>query len=90
LSIRKIIRLPRLDEAQETARIVEWHKKVGDYVKKGDKIVTIETMKVIYDVESEYEGVITEIYHSIGEELPVGEPLCSIEVKDGSPKKLTT
>ena len=80
MSTKKVIRLPRLDELQETARIVEWHKKVGDYVKKGDKIVTIETMKVIYDIESEYEGIIEEIYHDVGKELPVGEPLCVIKV----------
>jgi len=81
MSIKVLVKVPRLDEVQETARVVTWHKNVGDEVRKGDKIVTIETMKVIYDVESEYDGVIEEIYHSVGEEVPVGEPLCSIKVK---------
>ena len=36
--------------------------KVGDKVKKGDKLCIIEAMKVMNEITSPYDGVIKEIY----------------------------
>lgn len=73
------VKVPRLDEVQETATITKWNKKVGDKVTKGEIIATIETMKVTFDIESPAEGKIEEILAQEGAELPVGAPICRIE-----------
>lgn len=51
-----IIRLPKLSEMMEEARIVDWKVEVGDDVKKGDIIAEVETDKAVIEVESFREG----------------------------------
>ena len=72
------VKVPRLDEVQETATITKWHKKTGDKVTKGEIIASIETMKVSFEVESPADGTIEEILAQEGTELPVGALMCKI------------
>jgi len=72
------IKIPKLDEIQETATINKWHVKIGDRIKKGDKIATIETLKVNFDIEAESEGIVLEIRYKEGDTVPVGEVICII------------
>jgi len=76
--VRFEIKLPKLDEIQETATIKKWHVKIGDRIKKGDKIATIETLKVNYDIEAENEGIVLEIRYKEGDTVAVGEVICII------------
>jgi len=39
-------------------KLVEWHVAVGDSVKRGDLIYTVESDKVAIEVESEHDGVV--------------------------------
>jgi pyruvate dehydrogenase E2 component (dihydrolipoamide acetyltransferase) len=82
------IRLPKLDEIQETAIIRKIYKKIGDAVKKKEKLATIETMKVTYDIESEYEGFVEDIRFKEGEEAPVNEILMIINTEQVSIPKV--
>lgn len=51
-----VIRLPKLSDMMEEAKIVVWRVKEGDYIKKGDIIAEVETDKAIIEVESFREG----------------------------------
>lgn len=51
-----VVRLPKLSDMMETAKIVTWKVEVGDFVKKGDIIAEVETDKAIIEVESFREG----------------------------------
>ena len=52
--------------------------KVGDIVKKGQILAIVEAMKLMNDIESEYEGEIAEIYVENGQSVEYGQPLFRI------------
>ena len=52
--------------------------EVGSKVKKGDVVCIIEAMKLMNEIESEYEGEITEVYVKDGDAVEYGKPLFSI------------
>lgn len=70
--------LPKLDEAMLTAKIVQWLKKEGDRVEKGEGIVEIETEKVTFEVEAEGSGILSKVMVSEGDEVPVGAVIAFI------------
>ena len=53
--------------------------KVGDKVKKGQILAIVEAMKLMNDIESDFDGEITEIYVEIGQPVEYGQPLFSIK-----------
>ncbi len=50
----------------------------GSEVKKGTVLCIIEAMKLMNEIESEYEGKIEEIYVKNGEAVDYGKPLFKI------------
>ena len=52
--------------------------EVGNEVKKGTILCIIEAMKLMNEIESEYEGKIAEIYVKDGEPVEYGMPLFRI------------
>ena len=52
--------------------------KVGDKVKKGDVLCIIEAMKLMNEIESEYDGTVTEILAENGQPVEYGQPLFRI------------
>jgi len=63
--------------------VMEWQKNVGDAVKKGDIVVVIETDKVVVEVESTADGVITKLHADIDDTVAVGATLVTID-SDGA------
>lgn len=51
---------------------------VGDTVKKGQTLAIIEAMKLMNEIESEYDGTITEILVNNAEPVEYGQPLFRI------------
>lgn len=51
---------------------------VGDQVKKGQTLAIVEAMKLMNEIESEYDGTITEILVENGEAVEYGQPLFRI------------
>lgn len=49
--------------------------KIGDPVKKGQILGIIEAMKLMNEIESEYDGVVKEILIKNGEVAEYGQPL---------------
>jgi len=62
-------------EYMESVVVVQWHKQLGDDVKQGDLLVTVETAKAATEIEAQDEGILTEIRVQIGEEVPLGTVL---------------
>lgn len=65
------IRMPQFGVSMETGTIAQWLKKVGDEVKAGDVLASIETEKLTNDVVSEVDGVVLAIVAQEGEDVPV-------------------
>ena len=52
--------------------------KVGDTVKKGDVLMIIESMKLMNEVTSDFDGVVEEILVSNGDAVEYDQPLMRI------------
>jgi len=53
--------------------------KVGQQVKKGDTLFIIESMKLMNEITSEYDGTVTEIIAENGKGVEYGSPVMRIE-----------
>ncbi len=60
------VKVPTLPESVADATIATWHKKIGDAVSRDENIVDLETDKVVLEVPSPVDGVLTEILFQEG------------------------
>lgn len=74
-SMAEKILMPRLSDTMTEGVIAEWHKKVGDPVKKGDLLAEIETDKATMDLESYKDGTILHLGVEKGGKLNVDDLL---------------
>src|SRR5262249_7904144 len=70
--ITKVI-MPKLSDAMETGKVIQWLKKEGDQVKGGDVIAEIETDKANVEIEAFGSGVLRKIVVAAGGQVRVGE-----------------
>ena len=52
---------------------------VGDTVKKGQALGIVEAMKLMNEIESEYDGVISQILVKNGEAVEYGQPMFVVQ-----------
>ena len=52
--------------------------KVGDSVKKGDTLCIVEAMKIMNEIEAEYNGVISEVLINNADPVEYNQPLFKI------------
>ena len=55
------VKVPVLPESVEDALIAAWHKQPGDTVLRDDKLVDLETDKVVLEVPAPVDGILKEI-----------------------------
>jgi pyruvate dehydrogenase E2 component (dihydrolipoamide acetyltransferase) len=71
-------RMPALGADMEAGTLVEWLKKPGDTVKRGDIIAIVDTEKGAIEVEVFDDGVIDRTVVEPGQKVPVGTVLAVI------------
>ena len=52
--------------------------KVGDRVKAGETVCILEAMKLMNEIESDFDGKVAEIYVENGQAVEYGQPLFRI------------
>jgi pyruvate dehydrogenase E2 component (dihydrolipoamide acetyltransferase) len=67
--------LPKLGQTMEEGIIVEWLKKEGDPVNRGDILFQVESDKAVLEVESRYKGVLLKILVGPNIKVPVLAPV---------------
>jgi pyruvate/2-oxoglutarate dehydrogenase complex dihydrolipoamide acyltransferase (E2) component len=77
------VRIPQIGEGLQEARLVAVLKQPGDKVKRDEPIYQMETDKAVMDVESPYEGILTEWLAPVDTILPIGGEVARMEVMDG-------
>lgn len=70
--------MPSLGADMEDGTLVEWRKKPGDVVKRGDIIAEVETQKGLIEIEVFDEGIIGELLIKEGTKIPVGTVMALI------------
>ena len=73
-------RMPSLGADMEAGTLVEWVRKPGEAVKRGDIIAIVETQKGAIEIEVFEDGVIEEEMLAVGATVPVGAPMARIRV----------
>ena len=63
--------MPKFDMDQETATIVNWTRKEGEWVKFDEEVLVVETDKVAIDVPAPATGTLTRILYKDGDVVPV-------------------
>jgi pyruvate dehydrogenase E2 component (dihydrolipoamide acetyltransferase) len=67
--------MPALEMAQETGKLVQWLRKEGDQIKKGEMLLEVETDKAVVEIEAQGEGVLGGITAQAGDVIPVGQTI---------------
>src|SRR6476620_2592499 len=78
---------PAAGESVSEGTILEWHAKVGDFIKAADTIVEISTDKVDVELPAPASGTVVEILVDEGETVTVGQVIARIALNgagDGS------
>jgi pyruvate dehydrogenase E2 component (dihydrolipoamide acetyltransferase) len=67
----KEVIMPKFGFTQEESEILEWLKKEGEKVEKGDPIATVSTDKLSMEVEAPESGILSGIRYKVGDVVPV-------------------
>jgi len=73
------VKVPVLAESIAEANLLQWHKKVGDPVKRGENLIDIETDKVTLEVAAPGNGILVEILKQDGEDVESDELIAIIK-----------
>jgi pyruvate/2-oxoglutarate dehydrogenase complex dihydrolipoamide acyltransferase (E2) component len=74
------VTMPQIGVSVAEGTIVEWHKRVGDWVERDELIVEISTDKVETEVPSPASGRVAEILVEVAETVDVGVVLARLDV----------
>ena len=74
--------MPKLSDAMEEGRLLQWLKKEGDRVQGGDILASIETDKAEIELEAFGAGVLRKILAAEGESVPVGKLIAILAEPD--------
>jgi 2-oxoglutarate decarboxylase len=75
---------PAAGESVTEGTILEWHVKVGDFIKADDTIVEISTDKVDVELPSPASGTVTEILAQEGDTVGVGQVIARLALGEGA------
>lgn len=74
----KPIIMPQVGQDIPSAKIIEWRKKEGERVEKGEIVLVVESDKASFEVEADESGVLLLVLHAEGEEVEIFKPLAYI------------
>lgn len=70
--------MPTLGADMTEGTLVQWKKRVGDRIAKGEIIAEVDTEKAAIDVECHANGIIDRLLTKPGEKVPVGTVMAVI------------
>jgi pyruvate/2-oxoglutarate dehydrogenase complex dihydrolipoamide acyltransferase (E2) component len=80
--MRVPVKMPRTAPDADTASVATWFKSIGDRVERGEPLAEVQTDKVTLEIEAGASGVLAEILHEAGVEVPVGEAIAYLEIDE--------
>ena len=78
--------MPSLGADMEAGTLVEWLKKPGDAVRRGDVVAVVDTQKGAIEIEIFETGVLDRILVQPGEQVPVGTPMAILRSDGAGPE----
>jgi 2-oxoglutarate dehydrogenase E2 component (dihydrolipoamide succinyltransferase) len=87
------IRVPQLPESVSEAVLLDWHKKVGEFVKREENLIDLETDKVVMELPASEDGALVEIIGKPGETVKSGQLIAyfdtSVKAEAAAPAAVT-
>ena len=77
--------MPTLGSDMTEGTLVEWKKKAGDRVVKGEIIAEVDTEKAAIEIESFHTGIVEQLLAKPGETVPVGTVMAIIREEGAQP-----
>lgn len=77
------ILMPKIGLTMSEGKIVEWKKREGEWVEKGEVLFAFETEKVTFEVESSQSGFLARILVQADETVPIGTIVGLLTEKEG-------
>jgi pyruvate dehydrogenase E2 component (dihydrolipoamide acetyltransferase) len=71
------VNMPKLSDTMEEGTVLEWKKKDGEEVHRGEVLAEIESDKASFEIEAESDGVL-RIVVGKGQAVPVGQQIAVI------------
>ena len=75
------VKVPQLSESVAEATLLTWHKKPGDFVKRDENLVDIETDKVVLETPAPESGRIVKIVKGDGGTVVSNEVIAQIDTE---------
>lgn len=76
------VKIPKLSPDIESAKVVEWLRRKGESVTKGEPLLVVETDKVTVEVDSPATGRLKEIIINEGYDARVADTVAIIDEAD--------
>ncbi|WP_336885100.1 biotin/lipoyl-containing protein, partial [Chromobacterium subtsugae] len=73
------VKVPQLPESVSEATLMSWHKKVGEFVKRDENLIDLETDKVVLELPAPQAGVLVEIIEQDGATVVSGQLIAKID-----------
>ena len=82
-----LVRMPKLADTLVEGTLAQWLKRVGDVVRQGEPLASIETDKVTTELTSPAAGRLLEVLVGDGETVPIETPLARIAQAEGASRE---
>lgn len=73
------IKVPQLPESVSEAVLLNWHKQVGQFVKREENLIDLETDKVVLELPAPEDGALVEIVGKPGDTVTSGQLIAYLD-----------
>ena len=75
------VKVPALSESVAEATLLSWHKKQGEFVKRDENLIDIETDKVVLELPAPQSGVLSKVMKGDGTTVVSNEVIATIDTE---------
>ena len=73
-----LVRMPKLADTLVEGTLGQWLKRVGEAVRSGEPLASIETDKVTTELTSPFSGTLLELLVAEGQTVPIETPIALV------------
>src|SRR5258706_14448421 len=79
------VKVPALSESVAEATLLSWHKKQGEFVRRDENLIDIETDKVVLELPAPASGVLSKVVKGDGGTVTSNEVIATIDTDTKAP-----
>lgn len=73
------IKVPQLPESVSEATLLNWHKKQGEFIKREENLIDLETDKVVMELPAPEDGTLVEVLGKPGDVVTSGQIIAYLD-----------